>query len=71
MEEIKGPEQSMADKFKWELMQKCKGCGKCEVMFLCLEILCSDYKDLRYYCSDCAETKHNHRSVLIVNEIKK
>ena len=58
----------MADKFRFELMQKCKGCPKqFEVMFMCMSLICPDYKDLRFYCSDCSKTKHDHRSIFIVN----
>ena len=68
MEEIKGPQQSMSDRFKFELMKKCKGCAKkLEVMYICMSLICPDYNDLRFYCSDCSQTKHDHRPVLIIN----
>ena len=49
-------------------MGKCKGCPqKLEVMFICMTLICSDFKELRLYCKNCSKGKHDHRSAFIVD----
>lgn len=58
-----------SDHLKLELMQLCP-CGSQQVvMFVCLKSNCEDRAALPFYCCICSETLHDHRSVLIANEL--
>jgi len=50
-------------------MEPCK-CGTQQVvMFVCLRQDCPDRAGQPLYCAVCAKTRHDHRSVLIANEL--
>ena len=65
--------KSTSEALMLEKMEKCN-CGKnLEVIFVCLksEQECKDSKTQKYYCIKCsAEDKHDHKSVVIVNELE-
>lgn len=60
---------STADHLKLEQMENCK-CGNLQVvMFVCVHNNCPDRADQPLYCAICAKNRHDHRSVLISNEL--
>jgi hypothetical protein len=39
-------------------------------MFICKKQNCEDRGESPLYCAQCAKTKHDHRSVMISNELQ-
>lgn len=63
------PGVSTADHLKLEHMEPCK-CGSQQVvMFVCLTQACPDRAKQPLFCAICAKNRHDHRSVLIANEL--
>ncbi len=59
-----------ADHLKLELMDECSCNQQQVVMFICKKQNCEDRGDSVLYCTLCAKTKHDHRSVMISNELQ-
>ncbi len=58
--------------FQLEKMEQCNCQRGFEVIYVCLkkETECADSKKQRYYCARCSqEDKHDHKPIMIVNEL--